>query len=127
MDKKAKTKYGVLCFVPGFSFLVTLVYYLYTLSPIMSKRAMYVHYAITTTTAHNYNTLFIMLAISAVLSAITMLYCIIHLARMVHMPAGMKARWIVLLAALVPVSFVIFYFFEIRKEPKYVETYPNMA
>lgn len=127
MDHKAKRNMALLCWVPNIAFFICLLYYLYTLRPLMAAKDMEDHIAVSTITAQNYDTLFIMLAISAVIAAVSLIYLIVHLARTKLIPTGTKVVWVVVLAALVPVSFLIFYYLIIRNEPKYLDTYPDIA
>ena len=127
MDHKAKRNMAILSWIPNIAFFICLIYYLYALRPLIAAADMEDHIAVATITAQYYDTMFVMLAISAVLSAITLIYLIVHLARTMLIPTGTKVAWVVLLSALVPVSFLLFYYLVVKKEPKYLATYPDIA
>lgn len=126
MDDKAKRNIGILCFLPTVAFLACTLYYLFVLSPLIADRQLEDHVAIATYTLKNYDTLFVMLAISAVLSAIVLIYCIVHLTRLKNINGPTKMLWIVVLAALVPISFILFWYLHIRHEPKRMEVHPDI-
>jgi hypothetical protein len=94
MDHKAKRNMAILSWLPGIAFFISLVYYLYTLRPLIVAQDMGDHIGITTLTAQHYDTLFIMLSISAVIAAITLIYFIVHLARTKLIPKGTKVAWL---------------------------------
>ncbi len=127
MDKKAKRRFGIICLIPNLAFLTVAGYYLYSLWPLIKFKDLENHFAISSITAAEYDTLFWMTAIAAVISAVVLIYCIVHVTKIKHMLAGTKIVWILILSALVPVSFLIFYFLEVRQEPKHLETYADIA
>jgi hypothetical protein len=127
MDHKAKRNMAIMAWIPNIAFALCLVYYLYALSPLMATKDMEDHIAVATLTAQHYDTMFIMLATSAVLAAITLIYFIVHLARTKLLNSPSKVMWVVILAALVPVSFLLFYYLVVKGEPKYLDTYPDIA
>ena len=43
------------------------------------------------------------------------------------MNASTKIMWIVFLAALMPITLIVFYFLEIKREPEHLETYADIA
>lgn len=127
MDHKAKRRFGLLCLIPNLCFLIVALYYLYILWPVIRVEGLTNHLALSTITAAQYDTLFWMMAVSAVISAIVLIYCIVHVTKVKHLLSGTKILWIILLSALIPVSFLLFYFLEVRREPKYLETYADIA
>lgn len=118
---------GILCFLPAVAFFICLLYYILILSPLIAHRQLEDHTAIATYTLRNYDTLFVMLAISAVLSAIVLIYCLVHLTRLKHLNGATKTLWVVVLAALVPVSFILFWALHIRHEPGEMEVYSDIT
>ncbi len=127
MDSKAKRRFGIFCLIPNLCFLFVALYYLYILWPLIEIRSLDNHLAISSITAAQYDNLFGMMSVSAVISALVLIYCIVHVTRIKHMLSGTKILWIILLSALVPISFLLFYFLEVRREPKYLETYADIA
>ena len=123
-DNRMKTKLGYLCALPRVSFLVCLVYYLTLLSPL--RHGGFDPTAASGITSHNYDTLFIMLAIAGIIGAAVLIYCIVILARLKHLNEQTKVIWLLLLAAFVPVSIVFFWALVLNKEPKYVPVYPDI-
>jgi len=127
MDAKAKRNMGLLCFFPAVAFLICLLYYLFILSPLITNRQLEDHTAIAAYTSRNYDTLFIMLAISAIISAVVLIYCLVHLTRLKNVNAPTKVVWILVLSALVPVSFILFWLLHVRNEPQVMDVYSDIT
>jgi hypothetical protein len=116
IDDKVKRKIGIICFVPAIAFFISLVYYLLLLLPLMHghpepKSELNI-------TVSHYPTLFVMLAISAVISAAVLIFCIVHLVRIVSVNTPTKMTWILVLVIFVPISFILFWYFRVRNEPE---------
>jgi hypothetical protein len=124
-DDKAKTRMGVICFIPIIAFLICFVFYLIILFPLPGGGQTSV--GIVAITSRNYDTLFIMLATSAIITAPIFIYCLVILARFKHLNAADKTMWIVFLSVLAPVASALFWLIHIRRMPKYVPTYPDIA
>jgi hypothetical protein len=127
MDRKAKRKYAIINFLPIVAFLIAGVYYLFLLSPLMRDKNLEDHFTVNTITANNWDTLLIMMSIGGILTLVALLYDLVHLGRIKNMNGASKAVWVAVLALLAPISFILFYFLEIRHEPKHLETYPDIA
>lgn len=127
MDKKAKNIFAIRNWIPNIAFASTLVFYLFKLKPLIQSKDLENNLAVAGITSQHYTTLFIMLAISAVCAAIALIYNIIHLTRLKDMHSGTKIIWVVVLAALIPISLLLFHYTVINREPKYVDTYPDIA
>ncbi|RYD55410.1 MAG: hypothetical protein EOP56_15990 [Sphingobacteriales bacterium] len=128
MDRKAKQKFAVVCMLPVIVTIITTIFYLVRIAPIMGAQELDNHRAIMSAFDNQYGTILIgMLLVNFFTHLASLLYCTVHIAKIVHMTAFKKIMWLAFLAALMPVSLVVFYFLEIRNEPKYLETYPNIA
>ncbi len=127
MDQKAKRKFAWLCYLPNVAFLICGIYYLIAIWPLVRDQQLNDHIALATITARHYDILFVMMAISAIMGAVSLIYCLVHLARIKGMNGASKLMWIVVLCAFMPVSLLLFYYMELRREPRYMETYPDIA
>lgn len=123
-DEQAKRRIGIINFLPAIAFLSALIYYLFLLSPTFGRHE---PGAASGITVENYGTLFAMLAVAGILSAGILIYNLVLLAKVKNMNAQDKIIWILLLATFVPIAFILFWAFVVRKEPKYVGTYPDIA
>jgi hypothetical protein len=117
-DEKEKKKIGLIALLPNICFFLTLVYYLILIMPL--ARGHVLPASIVALTHANYTTLFFMLAISAIVSACVLIYELVLLARVKNMNGAAKGVWVVFMATFVPISLLAFWYFVIRKEPKYV-------
>jgi hypothetical protein len=119
IDEKVKRRIGILCVIPALSFFISLVYYLVLLLPLTHGHPPPKSFA--NITFNNYTTLFTMLAISSVISAGVLIYCIVHLVRREDINNPTKMSWILVLVIFVPESFILFWYFIVKKEPKIME------
>ncbi|XZF15859.1 hypothetical protein ACTHGU_06960 [Chitinophagaceae bacterium MMS25-I14] len=127
MDRKAKNNMGIVCSLPAISFFICLVYYLVALGPLISSKLLQNHDAVASITAQHYDTLFIMLAVSGIISTAVLIFCLIHLTRLKNMNGATKTVWVLVLATMVPVSCVLFWLLEIRNEPEYMDVYSDIT
>ena len=125
LDEKAKNKIGMLCFVPIIAFAISLLFYMFLLLPLFSGN--HEPGAAVGITSRNYDLLFFMLASAAIITAPIFIYCLVLLASFKNMNAGDKLVWIVFLSVMAPVASALFWLFIIRKSPRYVPTYPDIA
>ena len=124
-DDKAKTRLGIICFVPFICFFLCFIYYLMLIMPLTSGHP--APGSIANITSQNYDTLFFMLAGSAIITAPVFIYCIVILARIKTMHAAIKLQWIVFLSILAPIASALFWIFYIRGARKYVPIHPDIA
>jgi hypothetical protein len=124
VDDRLKKRIGVICFMPAVCFFISLVYYLVLLFPLTQGHPQ-PESAVGITSRH-YNTLFLLLAISSCVSASVLLYCIVYMVRIKSINTPTKMIWMLLLL-IVPVSFILFWNFIVRREPKEEPVYPNIA
>jgi hypothetical protein len=121
-DDKMKSRMGIVCMIPVLCFLICLVYYL---SIVVTGTGGQEHYTIVDVTHRNYDTLFVMLAISSVITAPVFIYCLMILARLRHMNSENKLIWIIFLSTFAPIASALFWLFLVRNAPKYMPVYPD--
>ena len=127
MDDRAKRNMGILSLLPVFAWGVVLFYYLFALSPLIRASSIEAHEAVVTITYNNYDMMFMLSAIAAVISAVVLIYFIIHIARIKTMNGATKAIWILVLSTLVPISFPLFWYLEIRNERRDMPIHHTIA
>lgn len=118
IDKREKMKMAVICFLPLVATVMMLAYYIVILTTTAR--------GVETITIRNYETLFALFTVCAILSAITLIICLVHLARLRDLNKPTKVLWILVLCALVPVSFVLFWVFQIRTEPMHMHVFKDI-
>ena len=124
-DDKTKTRMGIICFIPIVAFLICFVYYLILLMPLTDGQS--IPGGAIGITSRNYDTLLLMLATSAIITAPIFIYCLVIIARFKHMNSADKVIWIVFLSILAPVASAFFWAFIILRMPKYVPIHPDIA
>ena len=127
MDKKRKRVIGFISILPLVAFLITFIYEYSVLGTLFVTGDIQYHQLINTKISEHYNTLVILYGISILLTLAVLLYFIVHLARIKNMTAGMKMLWVVILAAVMPLSFPVFWYLQVKREPKMLETKLNIA
>ncbi|MGN6567707.1 MAG: hypothetical protein ACTHJ0_07130 [Flavipsychrobacter sp.] len=127
MDAKAKRNYGILALLPNIAWGITLVYYLVRMSPIFPAKAMPDAISMNTVTAHNYDTLLVFGICSAIISAISLIIYIVHIAKLKTINSATKAMWVLVLAAIMPFGFLIFWYLHIKNEAVHTPIHPDMA
>lgn len=123
-DHKTKTRLGVMCFTPVACFFICFVYYLLLIVPLPAARMAAADVGVLS--AH-YDTLFIMLAASAIITAPIFIYCLVILARLRSLNSAQKLEWIIFLSVLAPIASMFFWVFLIRGVSKYQPIYPDIA
>jgi len=124
VDDRLKKRMGIICFIPAICFFFSLVYYLVLLFPLTHGHPQ--PESVVGITSQHYNTLFLLLGISATISAAVLLYCIVYVVRIKSMNTPTKMIWMLLLL-IVPISFILFWNFIVRREPKEEPVYTNIA
>ncbi len=125
LDAKTKRWMGLICFIPVMCFTLSFIYYLSLILPVTGSN--HPPYSLETVTSQNYDTLFLMLAASAIITAPVFIYCLVILARMKHMNSAIKLEWLIFLSVLAPIASAIFWLFIIKDAPKYVGIHPDIA
>lgn len=118
MDAKRKKTIGILSFVPLVMLIITLLYHLLLFDDQIVNQTMEDHMAMNTETAKNFGMLTVLYGLFGLSAGIALIYFVIHLLKLTDMTAGNKAVWVIVLATFMPVSFPLFWFMQILKEPK---------
>jgi len=124
-DEKTKTRLGVLCFTPVVCFAICFIYYLILILPVAL-----VHHAPASDVgilSRNYDTLFVMLATSAIITAPIFIYCLVILARIKTLNSAVKLEWILFLSVLAPIASAFFWVFLIKDAPKFVRIHHDIT
>ena len=124
-DEKAKTRFGIMCFTPVVCFLICFLYYLILIIPLV--QGPHAPASDVGILSRNYDTLFVMLAASAIITAPIFIYCLVILARIKTLNAAVKLEWIIFLSVLAPIASAFFWVFLIKEAPKYVKVHPDIA
>lgn len=117
-DERTKTRMAVVCFIPIFCFLLCFGYYLSLIIPLTVGHP--ATNSIVSITSRNYDTLFLMLATSATITAPVFIYCLVILARLKNLNSAVKLEWIIFLSVLAPVASALFWLFLVKDAPKYI-------
>ena len=124
LDDKAKMRLGMICFLPVVCFGVCLIYFLMLVLPLTQGHTE--PGAVVAITSHNYNTLFIMLASSAIITTPVFIYCLVLLTRMKTLNAPQKLMWFIFLCVMAPIASAFFWLFHIRDSEKYVPIHADI-
>jgi len=124
-DDKTKARMGIICFVPILCFFLCFIYYLMLILPLTSGHQ--VPGAIISITSRNYDTLLIMLATSAIITAPVFIYCLVILARLKNMNSAQKLEWIIFLSVLAPIASALFWIFHIKNARRMEPIHPDIA
>lgn len=124
IDDKMKTRLGIICFTPVVCFLACFIYYLALIVPITQGNHMPAT-DVGILSAH-YDTLFVMLASSAIITAPIFIYCLVLLTRFKTINGAQKIEWIIFLSVMAPIASMFFWIFLIKGAPKYVRIHPNI-
>jgi hypothetical protein len=124
-DDKAKMRLGLICFTPVLCFFICFVFYLILILPLTQGH--HVPASDVGILSQNYDILFIMLAISAIITAPIFIYCLVILTRFKHLNAAVKLQWIIFLSVLAPIASAFFWMIHIKGLPKKVNVYPDIA
>ena len=115
-DAKKKAKMAGICFLPSLPFLISLAYYFYILFPLTHDH--HIAQSAEGIISRNYGTLFTLLAIYATVATGVLIYCVVHLIKIRTLNTPTKMLWVLVLVTFMPLSFVLFWFFQIRREPE---------
>jgi len=123
-DDKFKRRMKVICFLPAMAFLISIVYYIILLLPL--THGYHEPKSGVGIISRNYTTLFLLLAATSTISAGALIYCVIHVVRIRTLNAPQKMIWILLLLA-VPVSFIVFWYAQVKPEPRDLPMSPDIG
>ena len=125
LDDKAKARIGIICFIPIACFLGCLIYYVTLLMPLTIG-----HHApasIVGITHIHYDTMFFLLAASAIFTAPVFIYCLVLLARLKTMNSEHKLLWFMFLCVMAPIASALFWLFHIKDAQKYTPIHTDIA
>jgi hypothetical protein len=124
-DDKTKKRMGIICFIPLFCFFICFIYYLALVLPQLTGNQ--AAGTIVSITSRNYDTLFFMLATSAIITAPIFIYCLVILARLKNLNSAVKLEWIIFLSVLAPIASALFWVFLVKNAPRYIGIHPDIA
>ncbi len=111
-DGKMKVRTGIIFFMPIVCFAFCLIYYLsLVFSPISGHSG---PLGIVAVTSHNFDNLFIILAISGIITAAALIYCLVIIARLKELNSANKIIWIIFLSIFAPLAIAVFWLVKIR-------------
>ena len=125
LDDRAKARMGVICFLPVLCFLLCFLYYLVLIMPL--THGYQLPASIVGLMNRHYDTLFLMLAASAIITTPVFIYCLVILARMKTLNSSHKLLWFVFLCVLAPIASALFWIFHIMDSQKYIPIHPDIA
>jgi hypothetical protein len=126
MSSQEKKIHGILSFIPLAAWSVWCLYILIISKDLIVTQTFQEHDKVVTLLSQHYLTiLYIWIAASA-LTFIILIYNAIHLARIADMHGGTKLGWMVFMICFAPISFPIFWFMQVKKEPENMTLYPNI-
>jgi uncharacterized membrane protein len=123
LEDKFKRRMKVICFLPAVVLFITIVYFAFLLLPLTQGHPVPAS-AVGILSTH-YSALFVLLAIFSSVSAIVLIYCMVHLIRIKTLNTPMKMIWMLLLLAT-PVSFILFWYLQVKGEPGNIPMYTNI-
>lgn len=127
MDNKAKKRVGIISFLPFIAWCLPFTYFMIVNRPLIHTATFQDHEKVTTLVSQHFYPLLALLIVATLVTAGVIYYYVIHLARLKNMGPGAKIAWIIFLIAFGAVAFPVIWYFEIRREPVNVETYPDIA
>lgn len=126
MDKARKRKIGIYSLLPLLAFLVATIYHLVVFRKEIAHKDMEDHVALSTETYLHFTPLAVLYGIAALITLAVLLYFIVHLIKLRTMNSGSKIFWAFILTMLAPLSFPLFWYTTIRREPRRLEVYPTV-
>jgi hypothetical protein len=127
MDKNTRRKYAIVCFLPVISMLIAAIYYIVVISPLIAEKQLHNHLEMFSLLDTQGNIVMGVLLLTFLIHIASLIYCLVHIARVKYMNPATKIVWAVFLAAFQPISFIFFYFWKIKREPRHLETYADIA
>jgi len=127
MDDTAKRNWAIISFIPFLAWSVWCAYIMIITRPLIISQSYQDHEKIVTTVSQHFTMVTALVGIASLVMAVMLFINVIHLARLKNLNAGSKAGWIVFMIAFGAVAFPIFWYLQIRTEPKREEFYPSIA
>ena len=126
MDPARKKRLGIICFIPLAAFAVAIINHLLVFSPIIRHKDMENGIALATDTAQHFTRISIGYGVAVAITVGVLLFLIVRLARLKTLARDYKFFWAVFLTMFAPVSFIAFWYFKIRREPRELEMYASL-
>lgn len=121
-------KYGrVLSFIPVACYAVWSLAFLITTGGHVEVSSFGAHFHWLTSILFNHGLLLWTFVMCAIIAFTVLVYYIIHVARVKSMGSGDKIVWIMFMSCFGPLAFPFFYYIELKKEPEYIDVYPDIA
>lgn len=121
-------KYGkIISFTPLVAYVIWSIAFLIVNKGYIETSSLWNHFEWMTVTLANYTPMLWTFVLCAIIAFSVLIYFIIHIARLKTMGAGDKIAWIMFMACFAPLAFPVFYYAELRKEPDYIDVYPDIA
>ena len=118
---------GLLSFLPLIVFVIWTAYLLIISHSGTAGSASGEHQFLGRVVLNHYQFLVAFFYITTLLVLIDLVYFVIHVARVKTMGEASKVGWIMFLSVFNIIAFPIFWFTEIRNEPKDLPTHPDIA
>lgn len=126
MDPARKKRLGIICFIPAAAFVAAIVNHLLVFGPVIRNKSMENGIALVTDTAQHFTRISIVYGIAVVITLGVLLFLLVHLARLKNLARDYKFFWAVFLTMFAPFSFIVFWYFKIRREPRELEMYASL-
>ncbi len=126
MDERKKRRMGIYSFLPLAAIIVATAVHLLLFRDEIRARDMEDHIALATKTARHFTMLAVLYGTAALVSLGVLLYFIAHLLRQKCVARGEKLFWAVMLTMFLPLSFPLFWYTKIRREPRRPDMYPQV-
>lgn len=117
MTEEKKRNMGIVSFIPPVATLCVVLYHVFVFRRHTAAEGTEGN-VLTTATARHLDTLTWLYGITGILSLAVLIYFIVHLLKIKNMTGGTKAVWAVVLAALAPLSFPLFWLLQVKREPR---------
>lgn len=127
MDNKQKKRVGIISFLPFLAWSVCFAYFMIINKQLIDTARFQDHDLVVNNVQQHFMGLFIYMLIAVLITAGVIYFYVIHLAKLKNLTAGEKIGWIVFMFVFGALAFPVMWYFEIRKEPKNAETYPDIG
>jgi len=128
MENTAKNPgVGIMTFIPLIVWIVWFGYFFFITKDLAISQNYDDHEKIVNALSAHMVTVITVWALAMLLTAIMVIYHIVHLARLKSINGASKTVWIILMIAIAPIACPAFWLIQVRKEPSNIETYPTIA
>lgn len=127
MDEAQKRKMGIWSIIPAIAFLAWCVYILIVNGRLIAEKAGQEHEKVVTLIYHNYAGTLVLFLIAFAIGLAVLIYFAVHITRLKTMNGATKLAWLLFLTAFAPFSFPVFWWVEVRNEPREVPVHPSIA